>query len=91
VHVENGAALSEHLTEVKLDHHDLDVDVGDNTVGKLPKVDLPAMALLFAALLVVFNLLGRPPLALVRSTRFRYQSPSHFRPPLRGPPSLSVR
>ena len=91
IHVESGTELNEHLTEVGLNHHDLDIDLGVNSITKLPKVDLPILALLFSALFIAFNLLGKPPLDQSRSTRFRYQSPSHFRPPLRGPPALSVR
>jgi hypothetical protein len=91
IHIENGHELNEHLTEVSLDHHDLDIDLGVNSSTKLPKVDLPVLALLFSVLLLVFDLRGTPPLARSRSTRFRYQSPAHFRPPLRGPPILSVR
>jgi hypothetical protein len=90
-HIENGAELNAHLTEAGLNHHDLDIDLGVNSITKLPKVDLPVLALLFSALLIAFNLLGKPPLARSRSTRFRYQFPSHLRPPLRGPPALSVR
>jgi hypothetical protein len=91
IHIESSTELTQHLTKVGLDHHDLDIDLGVNSITKLPKVDLPILALLFAALFIAFNLLGKPPLAQSRSTRFRYQSPSHFRPPLRGPPALSVR
>ena len=91
IHIESSTELTQHLTRVGLDHHDLDIDLGVNSITKLPKVDLPILALLFSALFIAFNLLGKPPLAQSRSTRFRYQSPSHFRPPLRGPPALSVR
>jgi hypothetical protein len=91
IHIENRTELTQHLTKVGLDHHDLDIDLGVNSISKLPKVDLPVLALLFSALFIAFNLQGKPPIARSRSTRFRYQSPSHFRPPLRGPPALSVR
>jgi hypothetical protein len=91
IHIEHGAGLNEHLAEIGLDHRDLDIDLGIGSITKLPKVDLPVMALLFSALLIAFNLLGKPPLARSRSTRFRFQSPSHLRPPLRGPPAVSVR
>jgi hypothetical protein len=86
LHFEDGAELSEHLTEITLQHHDLDVDVVSHLSSKLPKLDLPIVALIVSALLVAFALLGKPPLAIARSLQFRFQSRPYFTPPLRGPP-----
>jgi hypothetical protein len=91
LHLADGAALSDDLKDFAPGHNDLDVDVASGLSNKLPKADLPVVALLFTALLIAFNLLGAPPLAQSRSTRFRYRSLFHFKPPLRGPPTLSVR
>ena len=90
LHIEDAAALTDDLKDFAPGHNDLDVDVASGLSNKLPKADLPVIALLFAAILIVFNLFNAPRVARSRSTRFRYQSPFHFRPPLRGPPTLSV-
>ena len=91
LHIGDGVALADDLKDSASGHNDLDVDVASGLSNKLPKTDLPMVAVFFAALLIVFKLVGAPPLARARSTRFRYQSPFRFKPPLRGPPILSVR
>lgn len=90
VHFENDAEPVGQFLEAKLQHHDLDIDVGADLVSKLPKLDLPFLALLFTSFLVVAALLGKPPLAISRSARFQLKPPSYLRPPLRGPPIHSV-
>ena len=90
LHFNDGAELSEHSTEVTLQHHDLDVEMTSHLSSKPSKLDLPLFALVFSALLVAFGLLGKPPLARVRSLHFRYRSRPYFIPPLRGPPINSV-
>lgn len=90
VHFEDGAELNEHLTEITLQHHDLDVDVVSHLSNKPTKVDLPLVTLAFSVILLVFGLFGRPLLASPRSLNFRYRSRPYFTPPLRGPPILSV-
>ena len=91
IHFGDGAEISPDSSDVQLAHHDLDVDLGQNSSSKLPKVDLPVLGVLFAALFIAFDMRGKFFLARSRSVRFRYRSPYYFSPPLRGPPSFSVR
>jgi hypothetical protein len=90
VHFEDGAELNEHLTEITLQHHDLDVDVVSHLSSKPSKLNLPLVVLTFAVLLLAVSFLGKPPLAIRRSLNFRYRSRPYFTPPLRGPPIHSV-
>jgi hypothetical protein len=68
-------------------HEDEDVDLSGNGLAKLPKFDLPLLAVVFSCLL---GLLGarRNELGPGYTPRFLPPSASFFRPPLRGPPAF---
>lgn len=74
------------LAEATSTHHDTDIAISGNLGGKLPKIDLPVLALLFSAVFIALNLLGTPPLARARSRRVHNRPAFYFQPPLRGPP-----
>lgn len=91
VKFDDGVADPAHVNTAAVQHHDLDLDVGNDLFGKLPKFDGALLNLLFAAMLTLIALRGKPPLAGARASRSPTLFPPHLRPPLRGPPTLISR
>ncbi|ROH89696.1 hypothetical protein ED208_11275 [Stagnimonas aquatica] len=71
-------------------HQDYDIDLGTNSVGKLPKLDNTFLALLFLAALGFLSLRRQPDFMRAASPRTSLLSPPHLRPPPCGPPLHSV-
>lgn len=67
-------------------HQDYDIDLGTNSIGKLPKIDFTFVALLFALSLGLLSLRRQPAFARATAQRTRLLQPPHLRPPPCGPP-----
>lgn len=83
-HVEHHSALLNVPT-----HDDVDIDITADSLSKLPKLDWPVMALL---VILLFSLSGLGSAGFLPRHRAPDRSSFHIylRPPLRGPPLISV-